>query len=214
METLGNFLEHLRGSMSLREAAKRCGLSHVYIRDLEKNKSNAKNGDYIKPSPDTLMKLSSAYNYPYEHLMIKAGYIKEESSQLFNKPFVQMDLNDVSHIEVDDDYVTFNTADKQYKNKIETLSAFSEFLDALEDSGFIKTDRHLYANLNKIVDQDEDNGILYFNVERTVYVTIALIRQKKYRNLIARSIANNTNQTLQVSMSPLKRSLIHVFSWD
>ncbi|MFD2613314.1 LytTR family transcriptional regulator DNA-binding domain-containing protein [Paenibacillus gansuensis] len=214
METLGNFLEHLRGSMSLREAAKRCGLSHVYIRDLEKNKSNAKNGDYIKPSPDTLKKLSEAYNYPYEHLMIKAGYIKEEQASLFNKPLVQMDLQDVCYIEVDDDYVTFHTLDKKYKNKIDSLAEFGEFLETLDDSGFIKTDRHLYANVYRVVEENEKDGLLYFDRDHKLYVTISLIKQKKYRNLITRSIAVNNDQTVELHIRPAKRSLIRVFSLD
>lgn len=31
----------------------------------------------INPTPETLECLSKAYNYPYEDLMIRAGYIKE-----------------------------------------------------------------------------------------------------------------------------------------
>jgi transcriptional regulator with XRE-family HTH domain len=200
--------------MSLREAAKRCGLSHVYIRDLEKNKSNAKNGDFIKPSPDTLRKLSEAYNYPYESLMVKAGYIKDDVDSLHANPIVDMDLNEVRFIEVDDDYISFVTKEHLYKNKIHSLAEFSDFLETLDDFGFIKTDRNYYANVNYIQEWNEDQGIVYFDLEHQMSVTISLIKQKKYRNLILRSIANNTNQTLEMSFSSSKKSIIRVFSME
>lgn len=74
---LGEFLEHLRGDMSLRDAAKKSGLSHTYIRDLELG-VNRKTKAPIKPSPDTLKRLSDAYGGgSYEELMKKAGYFEQ-----------------------------------------------------------------------------------------------------------------------------------------
>lgn len=76
---LGVFLEKLRGKMSLREAAKRSGLSHAYIRDLE-NGVNRVTKTIIRPTPETLSKLANAYNYSYEDLMFKAGYSETQQT--------------------------------------------------------------------------------------------------------------------------------------
>jgi len=69
---LGKFLEDLRVSegLSLREAAKRSGLSHSYIRDLELG-INRKTNAPISPSTDTLEQLAKAYNYPFDKLLEK-----------------------------------------------------------------------------------------------------------------------------------------------
>lgn len=72
----GVFLEKLRGKMSLREAANKSGLSHTYIRDLELG-VNRVTKTPIRPTPDTLRKLSKAYNYKFDELMRMAGFIEE-----------------------------------------------------------------------------------------------------------------------------------------
>jgi len=63
--------------LSLREAAKRSGLSHSYIDILEKG-FHPKTKSPVQPSPDSLKALSKAYGYPYEELMKTAGYLDEE----------------------------------------------------------------------------------------------------------------------------------------
>ncbi|WP_445506639.1 helix-turn-helix domain-containing protein [Niallia sp. 03190] len=73
-QELGKFLEELRGTLSLRDAAKKSGLSHTYIRDLELG-LNRKTNAPIKPTPETLKRLSKAYKYPYEELLKKTGYL-------------------------------------------------------------------------------------------------------------------------------------------
>lgn len=71
---LGKFLENLRGKITLRDVAKKSGLSHTYIRDIELG-INRKTKSPINPSPETLKRLAEAYNFPYEELMKKAGYL-------------------------------------------------------------------------------------------------------------------------------------------
>lgn len=71
---LGSMLEKLRGKLSLREAAEKSGLSHTYIRDIERGYNRATKTP-INPSPDTLEKLAKAYNTSYRELMEKAGYL-------------------------------------------------------------------------------------------------------------------------------------------
>jgi transcriptional regulator with XRE-family HTH domain len=100
---LGKFLEHLRGDMSLRKAAEVSGLSHTYIRDLELG-INRTTQTEIRPTPETLSKLASAYNYQYEELMKRAGYLDKE-----------FDQNDEQIIDAElvNGYILLSTEDKQ-----------------------------------------------------------------------------------------------------
>lgn len=81
---LGLYLEELRGKMSLREAAKRSGLSHTYIRDLEMG-INRGTKTAIKPSTESLKALADTYNKPLETLLEKAGYIEEVNITIPNE---------------------------------------------------------------------------------------------------------------------------------
>lgn len=76
MSELGDYLRKLRGRLSLREAAKRSGLSHSYIDSLEKG-VHPRTGATINPSPDILRSLARAYGEQYSDLMKIAGYADE-----------------------------------------------------------------------------------------------------------------------------------------
>lgn len=78
MSELGALLRGLRGKRSLRDVAEATGLSHSYISDVEKGYRRGTKTP-LNPSPDTLKKLSDAYDYPYEDLLEKAGYIEKSS---------------------------------------------------------------------------------------------------------------------------------------
>lgn len=80
---LGKVLEDIRKSkkLTLRDVAVKTGLSHTYIRDLELN-YNRKTKAPIKPTPDTLRKLSQAYDYPYEQLLKLAGFFPSEDDPI------------------------------------------------------------------------------------------------------------------------------------
>ena len=77
MNTLGDLLKELRGKESLRDASKRIGISHTYLDTLEKG-FDKRSGSVVKPSPETLKMIAEAYNYDYEELMVKTGYIEAE----------------------------------------------------------------------------------------------------------------------------------------
>ncbi len=81
-KSLGQFLEQLRGKMTLREAAAKSGLSHTYIRDIELG-VNRKTKAPIKPSPETLKSLAKAYDYPFIDLMKKAGHLQSEDKKVW-----------------------------------------------------------------------------------------------------------------------------------
>jgi HTH-type transcriptional regulator, competence development regulator len=76
MQELGNLLRKLRDHESLRDVSCRSGISHTYLGIIEKG-IDQRTGNPVKPTPDTLKTLAKAYNYPYEELMRKAGYLRE-----------------------------------------------------------------------------------------------------------------------------------------
>jgi transcriptional regulator with XRE-family HTH domain len=82
IKMIGDFLKQLRleAKMNLREAAEKSGLSHSYIRYLEIGERPGTD-TAINPTPETLKKLATAYNYPYLDLLEKAGYIDELSEE-------------------------------------------------------------------------------------------------------------------------------------
>lgn len=72
-------LKRLRGDESLRDVAQRAELSHTYLGQLEAG-TDKRTGKIIKPSADTLMRLSKAYNYPYEKFLTAAGYLDSDDN--------------------------------------------------------------------------------------------------------------------------------------
>jgi transcriptional regulator with XRE-family HTH domain len=78
MQELGSLLRQLRDHESLRDVSSRSGISHTYLGVIEKG-IDQRTGNPIKPTPETLKTLAKAYNYPYEDLMRKAGYLQESN---------------------------------------------------------------------------------------------------------------------------------------
>jgi transcriptional regulator with XRE-family HTH domain len=69
----GVYLRDLRRArrLTLREVEERSAVSNSYLSQVE-------NGHIRQPSPYVLQKLAEAYDVPYEHLMVRAGYIRPE----------------------------------------------------------------------------------------------------------------------------------------
>jgi len=74
----------LSKNWSIRQAAKNMGISYSYLSILEKGK-DPRTGKDSNPKPEMLKIISKAYNYPYEELMKKAGYLNDDNS--FAKKF-------------------------------------------------------------------------------------------------------------------------------
>ncbi|MDQ1909861.1 helix-turn-helix transcriptional regulator [Paenibacillus sp. GD4] len=203
----GRFLESLRGSMSLREAAKKSGLSHAYIRDLELERNRSTN-EKITPSPDTLKKLSVAYGYPYTELMIKAGHLMSEDVAGTSAPArFDVDLKKVQYIEIGTKDITYHMADSVETHSIDSLIDFSSFLDRLEEHDFKKVDADLYVNFTFIKKYDQRSGKLYFHESGSgKSVMMTAIRQKKYHDLLLRTVAYNTNSSLEFHYGRISRS--------
>lgn len=99
MSDVHKFLKELRKKrgLSLREAAERSGLSHSYISSLETGTHPGTKAP-ISPSPESLKRLASAYNFEYEQLMILAGYIEEPKEESFDE--FSDDINKLSFEEL------------------------------------------------------------------------------------------------------------------
>jgi len=69
----------LSKNWSIRQAAKNMGISYSYLSILEKGK-DPRTGKDSNPKPEMLKIISKAYNYPYEELMKKAGYLNDDSN--------------------------------------------------------------------------------------------------------------------------------------
>lgn len=91
MKKLNEIIRELRGKESLRDAAKRIGISHTYLDTIEKG-YDKRSGKPVNPSPETLKMISKAYNYSYEKLMKAAGYIESQ----FNYELTEKDEKDIA----------------------------------------------------------------------------------------------------------------------
>ncbi|OCT11914.1 transcriptional regulator [Paenibacillus pectinilyticus] len=195
-EGFGKFLESLRGKMSLREAASKSGLSHAYIRDLELERNRSTN-EKIKPSPVTLKKLSDAYKFSYTDLMEKAGYLEKETVTESNTPLT-LPMEDILFIEISSTELTYHTRLGNRKLPMQSLLDFSHFLDQLEVHGFKKMDADLFVNLSHVQKYNASEGKLYFDpLGVSVSVTIAAFRQKKYHDLLLKTVARHTGNDLE-----------------
>jgi transcriptional regulator with XRE-family HTH domain len=206
--SFGKFLEELRGNTSLRKAANKSGLSHAYIRDLELGRNRTTN-DVIKPSPDTLRKLSQAYHYPYTELLMKAGYLEEETT---SSVLINIQLLDILYVEFGIKHIRYYARDGFSEQMVDSLVEFTTLIETLHEQNFIKLDTHLFVNMNKIKKYAPSEGKLYFDSEgKGLFVTIAALPQKKYHQSILDYIAANTGVSSDVGseavMSPLKSQL-------
>lgn len=73
-QPFGIYLRDLRRArrLTLREVEERSGVSNSYLSQVE-------NGHIRQPSPHVLQKLAEAYGVAYEHLMMRAGYIRPDA---------------------------------------------------------------------------------------------------------------------------------------
>jgi HTH-type transcriptional regulator, competence development regulator len=105
MQELGNLLRQLRDHESLRDVSSRSGISHTYLGIIEKG-IDQRSGNPVKPTPETLKILAKAYNYSYEELMKKAGYLQESSEPYFTVTALNprpVELEDI----IQSQYVTY-----------------------------------------------------------------------------------------------------------
>lgn len=204
----GKFLETLRGKASLRKAANKSGLSHAYIRDLELGRNRTTN-DIIKPSPETLRKLAHAYQYPYTDLLKKAGYLEEASIWASSS---EIQIDQVWYVEFGIQTVLYVSAEGMKEERVESLVAFTSFIETLIEHHFVKLDNHLFVNLKKIKKYAPSEGKLYFDIyENAPCIVAAAIPQKKYHQTILDYVAANNGLAVGQSSSICPSSLNATF---
>lgn len=201
MQGFGDFLGNLRGKMTLREAAKRSGLSHTYIRELENEKTRSSGTKKVMPTPETLKKLSGAYNYSYIDLMVKAGHLsKEQISDNLHEKFA-IDFDSIWFLKIGDNEVIYCNHYASCNLKFASLTDFSEFMNELEDREFKRVDTHLYVNFNQIKAYEPEHNRIYFNEDKSgESVVMASIRKEKYHQALLHIIRKNTNQSLEITL--------------
>lgn len=85
--SLGELLKELRGDEGLRDAAKRMEISYSYLALLEKG-TDRRTGKPLKPTPETLQQIASAYKYDYLKLIEVAGYLNDATyNPALTEPF-------------------------------------------------------------------------------------------------------------------------------
>lgn len=210
-QNIGTHLEALRLScgFSLREAARRSGLSHGYIRDVELG-VNRKNGAQIVPMPQTLRKFADAYRADYNLLMRIAGHVHTPEVEESPFEFIELDLSSVLFIQVDEDNrVNYHLQSSVYIEE-KSLTEYMMLEEKLEAASFLRVHSGIYANLGHVRALDEKTGRIYFdNRMAGKYVEISWIRVQKYHSTISRAIAKNNELNMEIKMgSASKQAMV------
>jgi transcriptional regulator with XRE-family HTH domain len=203
-QNIGSHLEALRLSCgySLREASKKSGLSHGYIRDVELG-VNRKSGSQIIPMPQTLRKFGYAYGANFNDLMRIAGHIGTEETEEKTYDLVELNLFSVLYVQVDEyNHVNYHLLDRVYTEE-KSLHEYMILEEQLESNHFLRTHIGIYANLNQIRAFDEKNSRIFFD-ERLAgkYVDIPWLRASKFRSDINRAIEKNNNMDMEIKLQP------------
>lgn len=75
---LGCYIRKYRGKQSLREFAKKCGISHTHLDSIEKG-IDPRSGKSVRVTIDTLEKIAKAMNMTINELLINSGEVSKES---------------------------------------------------------------------------------------------------------------------------------------
>ena len=81
---LGSYIRKYRGNQSLREFAKKCGISHTHLDSIEKG-IDPRSGKSVRVTIDTLEKIAKAMNMTNNDLLINSGEVSNESINEVNK---------------------------------------------------------------------------------------------------------------------------------
>lgn len=201
-QSIGAHLQALRLSrgFSLRDAAKRSGLSHGYIRDVELG-VNRKNGTQIVPMPQTLRKYALAYRTDYTQLLKIAGHLQE--AEIDEAPFesIELDLSLVLFIQVDkENHVNYHLSSTVF-TEIKSLTEYISLEEKLENTNFLRLQYGIYTNLEHIRAFDIQANRIYFDKCMVgKYVELSWIHAQKHFNVISRAIAKNNNSTMQTNL--------------
>jgi hypothetical protein len=116
-----------------------------------------------------------------------------------------IDLHDVDYIESENRRLVYYIGEKRYL-QITKLHDMDTVLD--ETDGFVSLDRTNLVNLRKVKDYDEKLGKVYFTESaegKSVFATIAKIKQRVFSPLIQRAIAKNSDLQLTKKFEKTKQ---------
>lgn len=116
-------------NLSLRDAAKLIGISHSYLSTLEKG-VDPRNGLPVKPTPETLKLISSAYDVSYDFVMTLAGYYELNDSD--DSLFIQKDEKDVERLLDKIKYIFMEHDDLTLSGEPVSKDALESIIDALD----------------------------------------------------------------------------------
>ncbi|WP_060628982.1 helix-turn-helix domain-containing protein [Paenibacillus peoriae] len=188
MNTLGAYLEKLRLSYgySLHAAARKCGLSHGYIRDVEKGINRNNSGSLI-PKPNTLKKFALAYNADFNVLMHLAGYSHEEVKDDFE--FLEIRLDQILYIRVNcDNEIEYHLESEQHEEK-RNLYDYLLLETKLEKLDFLRIESGLLINLRQIKELSFPERKIHFE---STYLPLTWLQFTKHNKTIRRAIDRNT----------------------
>lgn len=129
MSTLGQFIKKYRddNSISMRDLALKCDISHGYINKLEKG-IDPRNGKPVIPTVETINKLSSGMNVPVEHLLALSGVS-------FNQPDIASFDKQGNPISTQQANMAYNECTQKYKisNSIQEDVELTEFWNKMKE---------------------------------------------------------------------------------
>lgn len=205
MNTLGTYLEKLRISYgySLHAAARKCGLSHGYIRDVEKG-VNRNNCSQLIPKPNTLKKFAQAYNADFNVLMHLAGYSVETVKDEFE--FVEIELSSINYIRVNAYNEIEYHLDSEAHLEKKPLYDYLLLETKLEKIDFLRIESGLFVNLRQIKDlRFPERKIQFVNK----CITLTWIQFTKHNKILKRALEKNssTNASAPIKSSTLIRKV-------
>ncbi|GFZ30398.1 hypothetical protein CSC2_09240 [Clostridium zeae] len=115
-------------NLSLRDAAKLIGISHSYLSTLEKG-IDPRNGAPVKPTPETLKRISIAYDAHYDFFMRLAGYYEIEG--LDDDFLIENNEKDVEKILERIKYILMEADDLTLSGEPISKEALESIVDAL-----------------------------------------------------------------------------------
>lgn len=205
MNTLGTYLEKLRISYgySLHAAARKCDLSHGYIRDVEKG-VNRNNCSPLIPKPITLKKFAQAYNADFNVLMHLAGYSSDPVKDEFE--FVEIELDLINYIRVN----TYNEIEYHLDSEahLEKKPLYDYLLleTKLEKFDFLRIESGLFVNLRQIKDLRFPERKIQFDNK---CLTLTWVQYTKHNKILKRALEKNSSTEGQdpINTSTLIRKL-------
>lgn len=119
INTLGEYVKQKRGDMSLRDFAKRCGLSHTHLDSIEKG-FDPRTGKPVSPTIEVLRKIAKGTGSTLGDFLIAAGFIDNDYIR-HNGDMSYLSEDDVYTLLQDEIKEALNTEDKESLKRFAAL---------------------------------------------------------------------------------------------